>query len=160
MPHRDGGSPVSAAAGFTLTELVVVIVLVSILSVFVAPRFAQRSNFAGELYLDELSAALSYSRTAAIASGCAVEFTINASGYAARRPATLCDTSSFTALLSDPSGDTVSASAPTDAVFSGSLPQTIRFQPDGSTNVSSDLSYSSGARTLLVYANSGVAALQ
>ncbi|TVR90810.1 MAG: hypothetical protein EA418_14615 [Wenzhouxiangellaceae bacterium] len=68
------------SAGYTLTELVLILVLIGILAAFAAPRLNiegfERQNFARELSL-----ALRHAQRVAIASGCAVEIEIDADGF-------------------------------------------------------------------------------
>ena len=54
-------------AGFTLIELIVVMVLISILAVFVAPRFLGGHGFEARGFYDETQSALRYAQKAAIA---------------------------------------------------------------------------------------------
>ncbi len=56
-----------ASAGFTLIELIMVIVLLGVLSVFVAPRFVGPSLFDARGFHDQTLAYLRYAQKAAIA---------------------------------------------------------------------------------------------
>lgn len=61
MPRR------AAARGFTLTELVMVIVIIGILAVIVAPRFMSSQPFETRGFYDEAQAVVRYAQKVAIA---------------------------------------------------------------------------------------------
>ncbi len=63
--------------GFTLTELVIILVLVGVLAAFVAPRI-NIEGFERQAFVSELINALRYAQKTAIGSGCHVQATINA----------------------------------------------------------------------------------
>ncbi|NBB91644.1 MAG: prepilin-type N-terminal cleavage/methylation domain-containing protein [Gammaproteobacteria bacterium] len=63
--------------GFTLTELVIVLVLVGILAAFVVPRI-DIEGFERQAFASELTNALRYAQKSAIASGCHVRATVDA----------------------------------------------------------------------------------
>ena len=61
-------------AGFTVLELVLVILLLGVTSAFVLPRFFATSSFEARFYFDEWLAALSAAQQFAKTSGCDVQF--------------------------------------------------------------------------------------
>lgn len=69
--------PARGQQGFTLTELVIILVLIGVLAAFVAPR-VDIEGFQRAAFGDELINALRHARKTAIGSGCHVRATINA----------------------------------------------------------------------------------
>ncbi|WP_376690391.1 GspH/FimT family pseudopilin [Wenzhouxiangella sp. EGI_FJ10409] len=63
--------------GFTLTELVIILVLVGILAAFVAPRI-DIQGFERQAFASELVNALRYAQKTAIGSGCHVQAAVDA----------------------------------------------------------------------------------
>lgn len=67
--------------GFTLIELILVIILLGILSVISLPRFFNLGTFDSRFFINDLHSALDYSHKTAISSGCSVQFTLASSGF-------------------------------------------------------------------------------
>lgn len=95
MPTQNLTSRVS---GFTLVELVTGIVILGILAAVVIPRWFSRIQFEERGYFDQLLQASRYAQKLAIASGCEVRITINASDFNLRQPANTgeCGSGTFT----------------------------------------------------------------
>jgi prepilin-type N-terminal cleavage/methylation domain-containing protein len=125
--------PISAA-GFTLIELIAAITIVAILAAVGLPRLTTARPFSERGYADGVAASLRQSRAVALASGCAVEFTIDAAGYRALQRAasgTHCASAgAFTTPVRRGDSGNLDIYQPADVVL-GANRQFV-FAPDGS----------------------------
>ena len=81
LPARAAGNRL--VGGFTLVELVVVIVVLGILSVVVLPKFVQKNDFESQGIFDEALASVRYAQKAAIGSRSGVRVTFAGNGLSA-----------------------------------------------------------------------------
>lgn len=104
--------------GFTLIELIVVLVLVGVLALTALPRFFDTRDYSGRGFYDELIGAVRFARATAVASGCGVQVRITSSpaGYGLFQRATDCTTGAFTRAVPHPSQN---------GAFSGAAPSGI-----------------------------------
>lgn len=106
----------SKERGFTITELVMVMVIVGILAAFIVPRFADQAPFEARGYFDETLSASRYAQKVAIASGCDTRVSIsNATGYSLLQRAA-CTTGAFSLAVTHPGTGNAFAAAPPAAV--------------------------------------------
>jgi MSHA pilin protein MshC len=152
---RDSFS--NRTAGFTVVELIVVIVVIGIVAAFAVPRFFDDRTFLQRGYYEELAAALKFSQKLAIASGCPVRVVIDAAGYTARQQAPqggTCDSSDTTwstsVALAD--GDVLAGTMPLGLTIS---PITVTFDALGRTDLATDQIINVGPFALTVLADSG-----
>ena len=92
----------NANAGFTLIELVVVIVLLGIMTAVALPRFFDISDYRVRAAYDEVAAAVRYAQKLAVASGCDVQVQILNNGYALQQHQTSCSSGSFVNIADHP----------------------------------------------------------
>ena len=117
-------------AGFTVIELVMVIVILGILAVNVLPKFTDKNTFEARGFRDETMALLRYAQKSAIAQRRTVCVTVNSTGVSLQIASVAgtnsCDTS--LSLASTPRGST------------GLGGSNFRFTASGATDQAADVS--------------------
>jgi MSHA pilin protein MshC len=99
--------------GFTMVELILVIVIIGIISAVVGPRFFDRQVFDERLFFEESQAAVRYGQKLALASGCLTQVSLDNNGYHLLQ-AVNCTSGAYSAEVRGPDGETpFAAPAPT-----------------------------------------------
>ncbi len=150
-------------SGYTMVELIMVIVLVGILSSIAGPRFFSSDTFDERRYLDELASAIRYAQKVAVATGCPVQVSVSANAYQlGQQPESGghrdSASSDYTTPVLLPTGQTATGSAPADTALGN--PATFTFDATGRTSLAGDAVMTIGARTLTVMAASGLVTTQ
>jgi MSHA pilin protein MshC len=109
--------------GYTLIELVLVIVIAGILAHVAGSRFFSQSAFAQRGFAEELGAALRLAQKTAVASECPTQVTVTASTYAVAQQAASAGTcnpadNAYSLAVVGSDGQTVSGTAPTGITVS------------------------------------------
>ncbi len=156
--HRERILRVDASRGYTMVELVTVIVILGILAAFAAPRFFDAQVFEERGFYEEVAAALRYGQKIAVGSGCPVRVTITAGGYDLKQQTVSgnrCDPadSSWAVSVMLPDGQAAAGTAPAGIT----LGPVTTFQLDGlgQTDLGIDLTVTVGSSTMTVQAESG-----
>ena len=143
--------------GFTLIELVTVIVLLAILSVVALPRLGGMNVFEEKAYFDEVTNAFRYAQKLAQSTGCNVQVTTTSTSYQLQQGAS-CTSSTFDRNVLNPA-DRTSAfqnTSPPDGITL-SPNSVIVFTPQSTvTGLPGNTSFSAGIYSFTLYINTGL----
>lgn len=137
-------------SGFSLVELIMVIVLLSILSAVALPRFFARSGFDDHVFFNDTLNAIRYAKVMAVSTGCQTQFQSTTSGYQVFRDDS-CTSGTFTTQLRHPTTGEVGLSGSQTGIAMTAI--TITFYPLG--NASTDATISVGSKNIIVVADTG-----
>jgi len=142
--------------GFTIIELITVIVLLSILAVVAFGRLGSLSQFDSRAYYQDVVGALQYAQKLAVGTGCQVQVTFTSNSYALHQRQTGCTTGAYTRPVMNPAarGSHYQADAPDGVAISPAL--TFRFLPDyGVEPLGTDQEFDVGGRKFSVIVDTG-----
>mgnify|MGYP000049147144 CR=1 FL=1 len=89
------------SAGFSLIELITVIVLLGILSVFAVGRLMSPDQFAVKVFFNDTVNAVRFAQKLAVGTGCDVQVRMSVAGYQLRR-SSACTANNFNVLVNNP----------------------------------------------------------
>lgn len=146
-------------AGYTVVELVLVIVILGILGAMAGPRFFDNAAFDERAYADELASTLRYAQKVAVATGCRVQADIGTISYALRQQspqAGHCDPAdaSFPLPVRLSTGEVMNGLAPAGVIATPAV--TFVYDALGRTNLAANQALTVGAHTLVIQAESGL----
>ena len=102
-------------SGFTLVELIMVIVILGIISAISIPLFLNTQTLQGRFFFDQLKSDLTVAQRSAVSSGCQLQFTLDNSHYQIDWDSNCSSTDSesfSTPLLSPDNHDAINESIP------------------------------------------------
>lgn len=152
---RYGRRPLSSSRGFTLPELVVVMIVLGILAAYAAPRFTGRHGFEGRGFSDQLQVLLQDARRTAVAQRRQVCVVVAGAAVSVSKSAFSGDACNTSLAHPNASGDYILA-IPDGVVLA---PMQLNFDPLGrlspTTSVTVNVSGQEGGFTLTVEGESG-----
>lgn len=146
------------SAGFTLIELVLVMVIVGILAIMAMPKFFDALSFTSRNYFEETLNSIRYAQKLAVVTGCDVQVNTNTNRLELLMRSG-CRTGNFTTAVRDPiTGGNFVKVAPTGVNIT-SLDMPIYFDRGGKAHRSSgqiaDTTLIVAARTIVIVATTG-----
>ena len=139
--------------GFTLIELIVIIMVIGVLSAFAIGRFTDQESFDARGYYDELVSATRFAQRYAVASGCTVRIQINASNYSLTTQDAACGAGNT---VQGPDGNAFTGTAPAGVtVASGTGPYDFNALGDTGAGGTVQVQGGGGTHAFTITAGSG-----
>jgi MSHA pilin protein MshC len=140
--------------GFTLIELIMVMVITGILAAVVGPRFFDRQVFDERLFFEESIGAVRYGQKLALASGCLTQVSLGSSGYQLRQAAN-CSSGAYSLVVSGADGQAYADTPVPNAVTVTTTNFPVTFDSLGRP-ISGAASASIGSFSLRITADTGL----
>lgn len=144
------------AQGFTLIELIAIVVLLAILGVVALSRLSGFGGIEPRAFFNDTVNALRYAQKLAVSTGCAVQVSLTTGGYQLRQGDS-CTSGTYTRPVVNPvnRGIAYQANAPSGVTISPA--QTMVFTPQaGVTGLGGDIDFSIDGRQFRVYQQTGL----
>jgi MSHA pilin protein MshC len=147
--------------GFTLIELISVVVLLSILGVVALSRLNNLHGFDSRAFYFDTVNALRYAQKLAISTGCRVQATISSNSYALFQGAPGCTDTTYTLPVANPANRTTdytgTAPAGLTITSTASLPLSVQFTPQSTlVNLAADTTFNIDGRQFTLYRLTGL----